>query len=962
MESVVVMKQFAEATSQESDGAAPISDRLKGCIERASHLLPAQGPISVFIHHNTLHAFEHLHFEEATQRAARVFGCEPYPTESRFHAEMAKGRIRPDDLREAIRAEYGEGIAEELAPGLRRSDLMLAMLSRPIWSGTPAELRWKIAEDDIPRRFGQLWQRCAIAVRACPEPPEIPGFIPLRDLLLRAGAADPSLLVGDVLIRYSAAFLDQGLSRTPLPNKEAGFFRVFTDLYSRPGFSGGWRKGLARLCDRAWSLSPIHCILESLAELGVSEDLWTEALSAAMLELRGWGGMIHQVEERGDRVHHPIPEGSFVEFIAVRLLLDRAAIAHVAQENLGYAGHLPDLRSWLGGRQATAESPNVELRVYEVFQAARALDLAPESVGLTLARAALDFTGLKRRWIFLSAYERNFRLRTLDALAHRVRHPAAPLQSTQFQVLTCLDEREESFRRHLEEVAPDCETFGTAGFFAAVMYYRGVAQAHYTPLCPVVVRPKHWVEERPCETSADSHRKSRRRRRALGRGTHQFHLGTRGLALGAILAAGLGALAAFPLVARVLFPGLTARLRRRAGRLVGAPKKTRLQLERGASAPGPEGDGVGFSVEEMTGIGERLLRDIGLTRNFARLVFTLGHGSHSMNNPHESAHDCGACGGAVGGPNGRAIAQILNDRRVRAALADRGISIPAETRFVGGLHNTCNEYVKFADTESIPASHRAEFEAARASVEEAIGRNAHERTRRFDSAPLDITPALARAHLDARAEDLAQVRPEWGHATNAFCVVGRRERTRGLYLDRRPFLASYDPTQDDADASILARTLAAVFPVCGGINLEYYFSHVDPRGYGSGTKLPHNITALLGVMDGAASDLRTGLPRQMTEIHEPVRLLIVIETTCVIFRSLMRGNPTVDGMVRKGWVQVALMHPTTGDLSAFDGIDFVPHEPSPAPLRRVGSSVEWYRGKRDHLDFVEITRLGATSP
>ena len=40
--------------------------------------------------------------------------------------------------------------------------------------------------------------------------------------------------------------------------------------------------------------------------------------------------------------------------------------------------------------------------------------------------------------------------------------------------------------------------------------------------------------------------------------------------------------------------------------------------------------------------------------------------------------------------------------------------------------------------------------------------------------------------------------PEWGHATNAFVVVGRRERSRGLFLDRRAFLASYDPTQDDA--------------------------------------------------------------------------------------------------------------------------------------------------------------------
>lgn len=65
--------------------------------------------------------------------------------------------------------------------------------------------------------------------------------------------------------------------------------------------------------------------------------------------------------------------------------------------------------------------------------------------------------------------------------------------------------------------------------------------------------------------------------------------------------------------------------------------------------------------------------------------------------------------------------------------------------------------------------------------------------------------------------------------------------------------------------------------MCAGISLEYYFSYVDNTGWGCGTKLPHNVASLLGVMDGAASDLRTGLPWQMVEIHEPVRLLFVIE-------------------------------------------------------------------------------------
>ncbi|MHC5541607.1 putative inorganic carbon transporter subunit DabA, partial [Singulisphaera rosea] len=97
-------------------------------IEHAAHLLPAQGPIAVFIHHNTLHAFEDLPFHEGVKKGGQVFGCHPYQSEDFYRDALRKGRIRFSELREVLEQDLGEGAGAAVPAFESRQELRLAML------------------------------------------------------------------------------------------------------------------------------------------------------------------------------------------------------------------------------------------------------------------------------------------------------------------------------------------------------------------------------------------------------------------------------------------------------------------------------------------------------------------------------------------------------------------------------------------------------------------------------------------------------------------------------------------------------------------------------------------------------------------------------------------------------------------------------------------------------------------
>lgn len=1017
-----------------SDGHESVANPLAGesaeirlLIERVTHYLPAQGPIEVFVHHNTLHAFEAESFHDAVAKGSDRYHAEPYLSLAEYRRFYNEGRITDVDLEAAVNNDLGEDWNHEINGLGTRSEIRYAMLRHAVQIGPDAELRWIVAEtdalekfrtkateinrtrivlasqkwlrkvehsenalskvSDLVGKFGHdsarwsdsaweafalhlLWRICLQGVEDHSAPTESHGFIRPRDLLLHATGVDIDRRVHEVLIRFCAAYVDQGYSDWILPNRDQGFFESFCQLFSVHVIgTDRWLRHLPReLSDLIeGNISAEDSIVASLDEFGVAMEDREEFLSMSLLSLGGWAGMIWQLESGVDWVVHAIPKDSLVGMLAVQLILEKHAVLDLGKEMYRDTSQVGKILHKAHQQVTSPEPLNQERRAFLLFQVAQMLGWTPlELEQLTqpqwqeLSTEVESFSAIHRRRVFHEAFELKYRRAALDAFAiHSARRrdvtsPWSPGRPV-FQIVTCIDDREESFRRHLEEVQSKCQTFGAAGFFAVAIYYRGASEGFYKPLCPGVVVPDHYVQEDVGYTFEGEYRGRAELRRRLGLVSRLFHTRSRTFTGGAITAI-VGSLATAPLVARVLFPRLTAKIRRRFGSLLQPPPVTQLHLERFEAEPGPTGDHIGYTPEEMAEIVVRLLQDIGLTTTgeYARLFIVCGHGSSSLNNPHESAYCCGACAGKRGGPNARAFAQMANDWRVRAKVKALGITIPDDTTFVGAYHNTCDDSVVFYDLDRLPASHRNDFESARDEIEEARRRNAHERSRRFESAPLSISAADALRHVEGRAQDISQARPEYNHATNALCLVGRREWSRGLFLDRRSFLTSYDPSQDDQDHSVLLRILSAAMPVCAGINLEYYFSCVDYTRYGSGSKLPHNIVSLLGVMEGTSSDLRTGLYQQMIEIHEPLRILFMIESTPEAMLTIMKRNEGIDRLVRGNWCHLAVVDPMTSKIEVFKGGQFEPYQAGASDLPQVDASYDCYQGSREHRPFYSI--------
>lgn len=887
--------QFADNVT--STAIEPLA--VRSLVDNAAQSIAPLWPLRSFIARNPLVGFEAESFEKAIVNGLDAFGGQGLPSRDMGQAAFARGTITELHLRQAF-AHHAQGLKTSLS--IRGLTVPTAELLRVYMTTAEA------APKAPPQSLVQV--------------DRMPTNQRLRTEITGA--------VNRFTIKWVAAFLDEGQSAWPMPGRQQGFYRAWKNLarFDKPlrGYldNPAWNRFVKTL-----SHEPEKTIIEALQALQIPLNQWESYIAQHLQELPGWAGFIKWRSSQPEHVLQKRYPVSLTDYVAVRLAMEYLMV-DTAQRR--HEGHGVTLHQLLDLEQNQKSPYKTQLAKEDIAAFIKILGrytgLAESDLTALTPTERQDIETLITAFmqvegqIWLQAWEESYRSRLLGDLMGVLPSRGQQLTRSESrpaaQMVFCIDVRSEPFRRHLESLGA-YETFGFAGFFGIPVQFTPFGASDGVASCPVLLQPKHSVTEIP-RSDHD----------------HQAHRHLQGLSFSkrckillSSLKQNIAAPFAFVETTGGLF-GLLMTLRTLAPVTLGQWRKKisawlmpRVALQATVDLSSYEGERehmLGLSKKEQAFYGEASLRMMGLIENFAPLVVLCGHGSETINNPYAAGLDCGACGGNHGGPNARIMAAIYNDSEVRQELHERGIAIPDDTRFLAAEHNTTTDEITLYDDAEAAVSHRDSIDRLQTDLETVREKTCLERYRKLGAVAAD----KQRAWINTlqRSQDWAQVRPEWGLAGNAAFIVGPRALTQPLNLEGRCFLHSYD-WKIDTEGKALEIILTAPLVVAEWINTQYYFSTVDNNHYGSGSKVTQNVTGKIGVMQGNASDLMTGLPLQSLSLrdgefyHEPLRLMAVVYAPLSRVAEIIARNSILQHFFDNGWVTLTVIDPKEGHVRRY---------------------------------------------
>lgn len=565
---------------------------LRTYVSLAGDVIAKVWPMTSVIARNPLQGLEHLRFEDAVQRGEQLFGGSGTLSVDSYREAFRRGRIHARDL-EAVLKPWATD--QQIVFGghmVSHLDVLRAVMLAG-GHATQSSGGSAMAEASSEEAAGRVANVSEWLVRSLPwearehrEPlvscaaEEWPAEETMAAWCDRTFGTDITDQINRQMIKWCAAFCDEGDAAWPMPRREETFFRAWKaaaryDLSLRC-------LGITRVSSKIPALAdrPEDVLLESLEMLQVPHSTWQQYLSLHLAALPGWAGFIKWREEQEAYAWQVAYRIDLVKYLAVRLFYERELVAAACRKSLrcegtahavreygrrypyslwfkraSVSGDLPNAmlseaarlqrrgtctdataweqqcRRWYEQQLACARTGTAEARLLVTI--AEVLGVPPSlitsthlhdvSVLLAWLRA---FTPLQQRLTWLEAFERSHQ----DEVLHKLeaaddgddrglspgRQSARPLA----QFVFCIDVRSEVFRRHLEQRG-GYDTFGFAGFFGLPFSYRALDEQPELALCPVLLKPKHLIREVP-RTYQDSRAERRKQSTRLVKAGHEL--------------------------------------------------------------------------------------------------------------------------------------------------------------------------------------------------------------------------------------------------------------------------------------------------------------------------------------------------------------------------------------------------------------------------------------------------------
>ncbi|MEM1009328.1 MAG: putative inorganic carbon transporter subunit DabA, partial [Myxococcota bacterium] len=467
-------------------------------------------------------------------------------------------------------------------------------------------------------------------------------------------------------------------------------------------------------------------------------------LQRLLATCQGWASQFQYIEwqrQLGYEVSHQVCS---VEFLGIRLVYDAAVFEHQRRRD----PH--SVNAWVNQLNNLHERPTK----------------LPEQP-MTHA-------------IWQCALEMSYQEKITNGLTLETHAPKPQSEVPEVQMAFCIDVRSEMLRRHLEACEIRIQTIGFAGFFGMPLNIQTRAQNETQNRLPVLIKSAVQAREKTHSHSDNPEPNDQLR---ANRWMSFFKNIRKGPLSSFVYVELFGLLSLF----RFLKQTWNTHIH---------PKPEHHQCKHGTAQHVhldqyeliDQDTGEEHTPEQQVGLVAAILGHMGLTENFGRFIFLVGHGAHTTNNAFESVLQCGACGGHAGDMSARILTQLLNKPGIRAGLHQRGIVIPSETRFFSALHETVTDRIHILDPKYIPERYRKDIQRLEKQFAQASEATSRER-QNTRSERLDPCP-------HRRAKNWSETRPEWGLAGNACFIIAPRRRTKQLNLASRAFLHDYDWQND----------------------------------------------------------------------------------------------------------------------------------------------------------------------